>query len=418
MNTPLKIVAVAAALAASCMGTALAQPQILASTDNPISLMTITRTSCTSTSCVPAGLTTPLPPVYAGGVAHDPRDRGTFVTDGQVLVKVNPRTGCAPICGPIPFPGLGAGLYVTGLAFNESTQTLFASVSNNTLRRYTVGNVSCTGGSCTLTFQNQCALTVPVNHLVSGLATDDASNRIIYASAPWLGPSPFGALVYEASQTTPCVLTCGPTQLNDCNNLPIGTVTGLGYDPCGAQLFACDGRPFLFQFTRNAGCTYVANNCCFAFPPGVRSTGLCVLPETEVSVGGPCRAGLVPVCNQTHTLSGDATIGNSSFALRLSTAPGASLYVAAFDIGPCFALGWLPLLCRTVPPNFWCNGLTTGVCNACNGTACCPFPLPLNPALCGTQVSSLFFGLHFPCAGFNLADNWASNCVQWVISGT
>ena len=110
------------ACALAAFGSAQTTPEVLALTDAAPLLARIDTTSCTVSVCAPA--IAPAVPPYAGGVAHDPRDRATWLSNGTDLCKVDARTGCATVCASFPAPNLSAGTYVTGLAFNEQTQRL------------------------------------------------------------------------------------------------------------------------------------------------------------------------------------------------------------------------------------------------------------------------------------------------------
>ena len=357
----------------------------------------------------------PTPNQWAGGVAHDPRDRSTWISNGLLIAKVNPRTGCTVTCAPFTAPNLAIGQVVTGLAYNENTNRLFVSHSDNRILTYSVAG-------CALTLVNQCTVTVPTNHVISGLATDDANGRIWYVSDPWLGPNFFfpWSLFSAAPQSNPCAPTCGPMQINDCAispTQPMSHVTGLAFDTCGpgaGTLYAMSSSGI--NAIQVVGCVTTQIGCCQGPIPGLFLTGLCVLPVDEFQSFGPgCSAG-APTCFPLHTMTGDSTIGNPTFSLDLSGARGAAIAVLFWNVGlpvPSLSLGF----CANVLPNFpWFGtpGVTTGAINTCLGTYTAPTPIPNNPGLCGLQISTQYAGFTFP----NLAHNFVSNALTWTISGS
>jgi hypothetical protein len=360
----------------------------------------------------------PAPVPWAGGVAHDPRDRHTWVSNGPLLAKVNPRTGCTVKCAPFTAPNLNTGQVVTGLAYNEDTNRLFISHSDNRILTYSVA-----ANGCTLTLVSQCQVTgLPGNHVISGLATDDVNSRIYFATWNWLGTSgqPF-AEFWAAPQNSPCAPACGPFLVSDCAinpPAPMSRVTGLGFDTCGpggGTLYITNSLGI--TAVQVTGCSPTPVGCCSPLLPGVQFAGLCVLPPDEVASLGPgCTAG-TPVCSPLHTMTGDSTLGNQTFSLDLSNAPGAALAILFWNAGP--PLPTLSLgLCANVLPNFpWPGsvGLTTGVVNTCTGTRSAPTPLPNNPSLCGAQVSTRWAGVAWP---INFANNFVSNALTWTISGS
>lgn len=379
--------------------------EILALTDAVPLLARIDPNLCTVSICPPA-----LPPVaapYAGGVAHDPRDRATWISDGLNLMKVDVRSGCTTVCAAFPAPNLPLGVVVTGLACNEETQRRFISHSNNVIHTY--GAVG-----CSLTLQSSCTLTLPSNHMVTGLATDDANQLIFIGSSPWNGPGPVSE-VNIALQAAPCVPVCFPTQVVDCSGFNVPFITGLGYDPCRQSLVVSDpSQVTVMQYLHPCG-GFLPLNCCSGVP-GQQLTGLCVLPSTETSSGSPCFSGSSPAClAMRHLLRGDPAIGNLGFALELSNCPTNSIALAFLDIGSNCAVAnhGLCSLMPTLP--LWASMTFVPPGLPCTGAASFPMPLPNFPALCGLILSTRWSGW---MVGGGPLDHYVSNCVTWMISGT
>ena len=308
-------------LALAAAAVAQSTPEVLGLTDTAPVVARIDPNLCTQSTCAPA-IGPALAP-WAGGVAHDPGDRATWISDGLVLTKVDARNACVTVCGPFPAPNLPAGVFVTGLAYNESQRLLFVSHSNNSNFVYQVS-------TCALTLLNSCSLTVPTNHIVSGLATDDTSGLLFYASSPWLG---FGAPseIHVALQTSPCTSICPATvPVNNAGIVP--DATGLGFDPCRQELYFTDGND-IYEMQWVAPCSLSKTTSC----PGVSGqllTGLCVLPSTEVQSGAICFSGSSPNCpTMQHVLRGDPSIGNLTFSLDAVNLPMPSLAMLFLDLG-------------------------------------------------------------------------------------
>lgn len=158
----------------------------------------------------------------------------------------------------VPAPNLPLGVVVTGLACNEETQRLFISHSNNVIHTY--GAVG-----CSLTLQSSCTLTLPSNHMVTGLATDDANQLIFIGSSPWNGPGPVSE-VNIALQAAPCAPVCFPTQVVDCSGFNVPFITGLGYDPCRQSLIVSDlSQVTVMQDLHPCG-GFLPLNCCSGVP--------------------------------------------------------------------------------------------------------------------------------------------------------
>ncbi len=395
-------------LGALALATAPAQaqtpPRILALTEATPFLAQIEPTTCNMNVCTPPF--SPAVAPYAGGTAHDPRDRMTWISDGVMLMKVNARGTCAPSCPPITAPGLVAGSVVTGLAFNEETQQLFISYSDNRIATFfAVG--------CTYTFLSQCTPSVPPNHAISALATDDATGEIYYASSAWFGASsvPFGQ-IYRAPQSSPCTPVCPAFPVDDCTGILMFEITGMSYDSCRRELAVTDGLS-LVGVTNTFLCQPLILWCCAPLAVlGERITGLCQLPSTEVSGGNACVSGTAPPCPGQHVLGGDPTIGNLGFSLDLINAPS-GLAVLFLGLGPCAGPGTnYGILCNNVLPPYFNSTLTSGP--PCGATASIPFPLPNLTVLCGITLCSQYAGLVPP----GVSGTFVTNHLSWTITSS
>ncbi len=407
MNVQNALRIAASAMVLSAAASAQTPSRVLALTNNTPALAQIDDGTCTGTRC-PVG----LPPVtgvarWAGGTAHDPRDRTTWVSTGTWMRKVNARTGCAPACPAFPVPDLLPGQVLTGLAFNEWTGQLFVSHSDNRILTY-----DATGG-CGLTLNSVCTVTVPPNHVISGLATDDTTNRIFYATGAWLGPLPDPeGFVYTAMQATPCTPICPEFTVSDCSG-PNPFVTGLAFDACDASLHATNGRSISTYTMPACAPTYVG--CCTPFSANEMLIGLCVLPSTEVRTGNVCFNGTAGPCpGMAHMLGGDPTVGNIAFSLDLVNAPANTWAFININVaGGCLPGVNYGILCTDVPAANFAWFLWTGGGVGCTGSVSNPLPIPPMSALCGLVISSRYWGIDGPPV-----NNYVSNCLTWMISAS
>ncbi|MBK8975694.1 MAG: hypothetical protein IPM29_07195 [Planctomycetes bacterium] len=378
-------------------------PEVLGLTDTAPQLARIDPGFCTLSLCPPA--IGPSVSPWAGGVAHDPGDRATWLSEGLTLTKVDARNTCVTVCGPFPAPNLPAGVVVTGLAYNEALGRLFVSHSDNTIWVYQVA------GGCTLSLLNSCTLTVPTNHIVSGLATSDPNGLLFYASSPWLG---FGAPteIHVAFQGSPCTPICPATIPSNTAGI-VPDITGLGYDACRSELYFTDGgQVYGMQFA--PPCSLTQNTICTGVP-GQLLTGLCVLPSTETTSGNPCFSGSSPLCTtMTHVLRGDPAIGNLTFALDALNTPAPSIAMVFIDIGANCASANFGL-CSLLPSIPVWASMTFVPGTGCNGTATFPLPLPANAALCGLILSSRWAGWMFPGGPL---DHYVTDCQTWMVSAS
>ncbi len=395
--------AVALLLAAAATPLQAQSPtNVLALSDSTPVLARITPGLCTQSTCAPA-----IPSIlssFSGGVAHDPGDRATWICDGTTLLKVDPRNACNVVCPAMPVPGLPAGVEVTGLAYDQLLRQLYISRSDNQLDVFQAS-------VCALTFLSTCALPVPTNHIVSGLAVDEVTGRLFYASSPWNGPG--GPTEINVSlQSNPCTPICPP-------RVPVGSsgvvpdITGLGYDACRQTLVYTDSID-VYDLQVTGLCGFTAGSSC----PGVTGellTGLCILPSTEVTTGPSCFNGTAPNCpTMQHSLRGDPAIGNLTFSLDLANFPGPSLALCLMDVGTsCNAANFG--LCQFVPSIPIWSSLTVHTAGGCTGFASLLVALPPNASLCGVILSSRWAGWMFPGGP---ADHFVSECQTWMITST
>ncbi|MBK8975797.1 MAG: hypothetical protein IPM29_07710 [Planctomycetes bacterium] len=399
----------AGALLASA-GLVAQSPDVIGLTDTTPLLVRQDLSTCAIRTCNPAVGSAVA--AFAGGTAHDARDRGTWVTDGARLAKVDSRNQCRLICPTIPVPNVAAPDYATGLAFNEQTSQLFISYSNNIIHTYQVS------GGCGLTLVARCIAPVPTNHIVTGLATDDVNGLLYFASQPLQPSTIAGPIVYSAPQTAPCSPICR-YRIPDCGGAGfLQRITGLGFEPCRGILYVTDG-PTVVGVRPDPNCMVQFVNCC-RLPVNERYVGLCVIPADERPVGRSCTDGGCAACALTmrHVLSGDPAIGNPAFSLDLVSAPANSSAWLLINVGSCSATGPTlgfcgPLLVPGSPVIL--GPLPTGPGAGCAGTATQPLPLPANPALCGLGLSSQYVGLCFSAAGLG---TFVSNCISFVITGS
>ncbi len=394
-------------------------PEVIGLTNSPTGLHDVYMqdpTTCLIRRCRPPIGLAPVP--WAGGTAHDPRDRFTWITDGVQIAKVDPRNLCNVACPPASIPGIGPNDYVTGLAFDSITGTLYATVSDNTIREFSV-----TG--CQLQPTAQCSVTLPLNFVLSGCATDDESGSIWYSAAVWVGPTPTppAAIVYKAPLSAPCRASCRFT-VPDCAGNLITRITGLGYDPCRDVLWVTDGTQVIGvreMPTPTTPCQIQQVQCCPNLGLSASFIGLGVLPATERSDGRPCGTGACPVCtSMVHRLRGDPVIGSAVFALELRQYPGQSFAFLLFNAGQCMPPGF-PFLCAPVlvplapPPIVVGPYAPTGTLGMCDAGVAQPLPIPLDPSICGQDFATQWIGI---CSDATGLGNFVSNCLSWTVTGT
>ncbi|MEM7199435.1 MAG: hypothetical protein AAF628_04165 [Planctomycetota bacterium] len=398
----------------SLLGAALAAAPVAQSAPKIIGATGVTPTvlsqdvgTCAPMTCTPGGIGPAFNP-FTGATAYDPtRGRGLWITDGLMLAKVDPRNSCAPLCPPIPFPNTTPNNPVTGMAYNEITNTLFVTDLSNVIRWY---NVS---GSCSLTIVGRCIATVPPGLRLTSCATDDLNGLIYYTATD---PTMSGGIVFCAPQTAPCSIICSFV-VNSCGGNPMGPLVGAAWDACQGGLWLTDGRQTTLR-QLGAGCALGPELQCCINPTFEPYTGIDLLPSTEDPAGPNCTSGTCNICpTMAHTLVGDPTLGNPSFGLLLDDAPSGSSAFVFLNIGACASPGVFapplcaPLLVPVVPPPgsagpFFVPGAGCGDVFLPLG------PLPGAPSLCGLTLSTQWVGF---CPG---GGTFSSNCLSWTITSS
>src|SRR5262249_48855594 len=144
--------------------------------------------------------------------------------------------------------------------------------------------------------------------------------------------------------------------------------------------------------------------CCPAFA-GDQFVGLALRPGKATTAGPGCSTCVNCTIPMVHSLAGDSTLGNGSFALRLTRVPAGRPLFAVLQPRPthdCAPAGVsLPSLCGPLllSPAPAPSPLTLGPISAPAGPGCVsapqqfPLALPPTPALAGLPLAS-------QCAGF------------------
>lgn len=373
------------------------------------------------TKCVPAVPAPALNPVWAGGVAWSARHGGAWATDGKQLALhdlVTTAVPCNVLCGPGVIPAVAAAEFVTGLGVNESTNTLWMTISDgiaNRMGRYSNACPPAVGGSC--------PLPVPAGMIVAGLDSADAAGLVVYTASLFAGAP--NNTIFFAPQTAPCSPICVRPVPNCSATTTLGPITGVAveedaYGPGLLQfrVYVTDGRTVEALKYDPTTCTVTTEFCCTnGFQD--RLVGLGVVPSRATRMGANCSTGACPVCpTMEHVAIGDPAIGNPAFTLQLNNAPAASIAYMLLNFGPCTAPGvFSPPFCAPVlvPVAGWIavGPLATGGGVGCTGSAGITLSVPLNTAFCGAVFSSQYVVL---CGG--LFSNAISNCLTWMISAT
>jgi hypothetical protein len=368
--------------------------------------------NCAVAQCPPFG----FPPVavpFAGGTAHDGITRGTWISDGFLIAKVDARNQCTFQCPPMPMPNTAPGNEVTGLAFNEITKTLWVTDRSGIIRWYNAAG-------CPLTLVSRCIPPIPAGAVLTGCATDDVGDLLFYSIVI---PGTPGGIVYVARQTAPCQPFCR-IPLNQCLLGPLSPLTGLAFDSCKQTLWATDGKLTVggvYALSPTGACTFSEVQCCIN-TSGEPLAGLCILPSTERPLGPNCTRPPCPACpNMQHVLGGEPIVGNPAFSLDLINAPNNSNAYLVFNVGPCTAPGTpigifcAPLLVPLVPPPLVGGPFATGAGAGCTGGVVFNLPVPANIAICGAVFSSQYIGL---CPGAALPGTFVSNCISFMVTAS
>jgi hypothetical protein len=355
---------------------------------------------------MPAGA---LLPPFAGGTAWDPVRSGAWVSNGNLLAKVDDL--CGVQCPPMPIPTLGPNAFVTGMEVVEGPNELWLIDSLGNLHRYTNNCPPAPIAVCNTNLGPG-----PVQSSTTGLAVDEGQGLVFIAYPDFAT----GAnLVVVTLLANPCVPIC---------RFPVppcfaafGVLTGLACDWGRQVLYATDGlNTIAMRYVFAAPCVQIVNFNCCAGPTVVqdRMVGLAVRPGRATSVGQPCANGACPPCPMNHSLVNDPCLGNAQFRLALDQAPAGSLAWCVIGSAPCSAPGvMVPPLCGPVfaTPVFGTLGPNpTGGIGACTGATNFNFPLPVIPALAGWVMSSQCVALCIAGGGIGTS---VSNCLSFQLQG-
>jgi hypothetical protein len=374
------------------------------------------------TNCQPARMCTPilaLPTTRAGGgTAYDPIRQVVWDTDGLQIASVTYLSSgggpCRIVCPAQPVPGLPAGAVATGLAFEEDGSgagQLWCIDSAFQLQTFAWPTRSCPGIGTRCSVAN--FMPTP-NHLPGGLAISEA-NRTIFWSASDFSGGLANNWIFGCNLANPCQPVCR-LQVTGCNGIPLGPITGLAFDDCIDTMYITDGRNVAtaqyFPPSAVSPCQLRITACCPATTVAGTYYGLCVEPAHDTRVGTNCLGAPCPPCPMLFSAQGDASLGNNTFAYRLSGAPPGATAFCMFNVGACTA--GIPVLCGNfhVPlsPIVLSTAVTAG--GACAAQAFHPLPIPLAPNLCGIPISAQDIVI---CAGGGFG---LSNAVCTTISDT
>lgn len=395
---------------------ALAQtaPGLIGLTRNLPLVLNINTGTCLAQRCIPAIPSASTLPPWAGGTAYDSVRGGTWITNGNVIAEVGQGT-CATFCPAQPVP-ISPNAVATGLAYNESTKTLFISDSLNF-----ISTVQVTG--CNLTVTSTCQ-TWPVsttNPTIGGLATDDVNGLIFYSGSSWTASTPNNT-IFVARQTTPCNYFC-KLLVPNCGGVVLGPITGLAHDCCRNVLWATDGINWTAISYNLTNCTATALSCCklpFTTEPLI---GLCTLPSIATSTDqtAASKSCTNPSCatcpTMEHTMIGQPTLGTPGFTLRLDNAPAGATGYLLLNAGACTA--GVPFGCGQifVPLAGWVviGPFGTGGGVGCTGGNAFTLSLAPNPSYCGLTFSTQYAVL---CLAGTPIGTALSNCLSWMISSS
>lgn len=373
-------------------------------------LATADMTSCAIQSCVGGMGPAALP--YAGGTAHDATTGITWVSNGTSFAGFDPRL-CNTVCtlsgAPVP-----AGTVLTGLACYEPQLIMFVADSGNGITRLRLR-------TCPVTlFMPRCLVTgLQPNHVIGGLAASDTLNLLFYSGSDWSGGAP-NNYVYVATYNNPCTPACR-FQVPNCGAVPMGPITGLGFDDCRSVLWLTDGRQIMGLVYNRVTCTATqVVQCCT--PAGLTEpfVGLCVNPSHATSLGTSCTNLACTTCTQMlHSTTGDPIVGNPAFYLKLDFAPAQQRGYIMINAGACNLGIGLPPWCgqfRVPLGNVILQGpITLGGTTGCTGSSLINLQVPNNVTLCGLVMSSQYLVLCQTTSGIGTG---MSNCLSWLVSGS
>lgn len=383
-------------------------------TRNASALEQIDFANCQGISrCVPPGFPNGAAlPAWAGGAAWDPTTRGAWITNGQVLARID--DGCTYQCPPMPLPFPGLNAVATGLEVVESLRQLFLIDSNGFLHQYSL--------TCPPQQIAMCQTGLSAAPFVpTGIAVDEGLRLVFISFSDFATNTNFIAVSPLAA---PCqIMQRVPVQACPTSTGPFRAITGLGVDWCRRVIYATDGRTTAgMQYAPLAiGGIGIVNQTCCTLPAATPDplVGLAVWPGRESSLGAACANGACPNCPMVLSLANDPNLGNGAFRLDLQGAPAGALSWLILGAGPCMPPGvlvpplcgplFLPVLLGNLGP------VPTGGVGGCSGAAQYPLPLPVLPALCGAVISSQSVVLCLTSASLGTS---MSHCVSFRLQGS
>ncbi|MEM7203763.1 MAG: hypothetical protein AAF628_26100 [Planctomycetota bacterium] len=385
----------------------------------PAPVVRIDRATCATRTC-PTLLTGAMPPPI-GGTAYDATIGAVWVSNGPAIQAVDPDS-CRIVCPPHVLPGVGTGVQITGLAINEFARALIVADDSNVIRQFDLG--------CSVTAATaRCQLMLPLGSVLTGIASDDVRDLLIYSVASIGAPVGPANRLFIARRGDPCNPVCSVPVPVDCDGDRIGAITGVAYDGCRDVVVVTADQPgapepiLLYLRVNPSNCQPQLVRCC---TPALNFNlvGLAIKPSRATSVGTNCSNLGCPACPQMrHAVVGDAVLGNQDFRLDLRDAPANSVASLFLGAGACSPPGILvrpfcgPLLVPVVPFLPVVVSAPTGGGaggGACSGNVRIRAPIPLDPVFCGGVLSTQFVGV---CATAVLG-TYVSNCQSWEITSS
>lgn len=383
-NQPLKIAAALALLAT----VGAAQGRLIGLTAGGGASPELRRQTVCSlpTRVCPTGISSPTG--FEGGAAYNAINRSVWHTDGTRMAEIR-IDDCQLLCSTPAILTLGAGSAASGLTISERTTTLFQLESVPGTARIHRHNIrSCPPNVTAL----PCQVALPTNfHIAAGLAIDERRGVLFVAASVFAAANPLNTVLVVKSDN-PCAVVCA-FRVDTCGATNLGAIRALAHDTCEERLYVSDGQDTVVLDTSNLdnNCDVTLVSCCNV-PPGNQSWfGFDIEPVHAVTVGQSCTDQNCASCpNMTLSEVGNATIGNQSYAVRITDGPGRSFATIGIGAGACSPPG-LPLFCGRwhalsfpviFTPVFPLNG-TPGMCDG-NGAA--RIPIPFDFGLCRGTV--------------------------------
>ncbi|MBK8974833.1 MAG: hypothetical protein IPM29_02815 [Planctomycetes bacterium] len=175
---------------------------------------------------------------WAGGLAYDGTIAGYWFTQGTRITQ-HRLQGCQLECA---FPAeltLGAQSVATGLAFVESSHTLYQLESvPGAAALHTFSTLPCPPfrtGTCNLALPS-------LRHIAGAVAIDQRNGYVLYGASVFVTPTPTNSnIILVAQLTDPCNVVCR-IPVGDCSAAtPFGAIRGMAYDDCDGVLYVTDG---------------------------------------------------------------------------------------------------------------------------------------------------------------------------------